>query len=486
MSSALAEVVAPAYRWVPPRARSRGADAVELAALAGLHLDPWQCEAIDVILGEDERGLPSAFEAAVLVSRQNGKGSILEALELYWLLVERVPLVLHSAHEFKTAAEGFRRIVGLLRSSDELWPEVDRVLTGAGSEAVEFVDGQRLRFVARSKGSGRGFTADKVILDEAYALSADEMAAMLPTLATREAAQVVYTSSAPMATSAVLHSVVRRGRRGGDPSLAYVEWRAPGSLREPGCADVRCRHEPDTPGCALDREDFWLAANPGRVPMDFIRKERRALDPAGFSRERLGWESDPAGESRLTAEAWLALADEQSRPEPLPVGIAVDTTKGLRRAVVAACGVRTDGRRHVEVLREDAGTEWLPEFLAPLCRSTRARVRILGGSSTAQAVVPALERARVPVEETSVSDYAAACGLLVDDVAEGRLVHRGQPSLSRAVEAVATVPVGDGGAFRWSPERSGGDVAALVAVTLARWQLEVDPQAVYDVAASVG
>ena len=48
------------------------------------------------------------LEVALIVSRQNGKGSILEALELAALFLDDfIPprgLILHSAHEFKTAA----------------------------------------------------------------------------------------------------------------------------------------------------------------------------------------------------------------------------------------------------------------------------------------------------------------------------------------------------------------------------------------------
>jgi hypothetical protein len=49
--------------------------------------------------------------------RQNGKGGIIEARELWGLFIGGEKLILHSAHEFKTAKEAMRRIEELLVSS---------------------------------------------------------------------------------------------------------------------------------------------------------------------------------------------------------------------------------------------------------------------------------------------------------------------------------------------------------------------------------
>jgi phage terminase large subunit-like protein len=181
-TATLADLVPPTFECAPVAHSSFGAEAVELAASAGLVLDPWQVYALERILAEDEHGRPASFEAALIVPRQNGKGSVLEALSLAWLFLTDAPLILHSAHEFKTAAEGFRRLRTLIGGAPHLASMVGRITTAAGNEAIELTTGQRLRYVARSKGSGRGFSADKIILDEAYALSDDEMAALLPTL----------------------------------------------------------------------------------------------------------------------------------------------------------------------------------------------------------------------------------------------------------------------------------------------------------------
>ena len=77
---------------------SSGVEAAELAAAAGLFLDDWQRLALDVALGERADGRWAAFEVGLVVSRQNGKGSILEARELAGLFLFGGRLILHSAH----------------------------------------------------------------------------------------------------------------------------------------------------------------------------------------------------------------------------------------------------------------------------------------------------------------------------------------------------------------------------------------------------
>src|SRR5512135_2349968 len=87
----------------PPRVSSAGSEAVDLAASAGLTLDDWQAYSLDVALGERRDGKWSAFEVGLVVPRQNGKGGVLEARELAGLFLFDERLILHSAHEFKTA-----------------------------------------------------------------------------------------------------------------------------------------------------------------------------------------------------------------------------------------------------------------------------------------------------------------------------------------------------------------------------------------------
>ena len=225
MTSATAVLVGsqvPRYLLVPRAKSSAGPEAVELAASAGLELDPWQSLVLEGALAEAPDGRWAAKEVGLIVPRQNGKGGILEARELAGLFLFGEMLILHSAHEFKTAVEAFRRVLSLIQNTPDLDRRVQRVSTSHGEEGVELIGGQRLRFVARSTGSGRGFTGDCVILDEAYNLSPAVIAALLPTMAAVRNPQLWYTSSAPLprSESDTLRRLCKRGREGAREAMA--------------------------------------------------------------------------------------------------------------------------------------------------------------------------------------------------------------------------------------------------------------------------
>lgn len=206
----------PRYQVVPPARSSAGGDAVELAASAGLILDPWQRTVLEGALGERDDGKWAASEVGLIVPRQNGKGGVLEARELAGLFLFEERLLIHSAHEFKTAAEAFRRLRDLVVNSDELLKQVapHGIHTSHGEEGIELRTGQRIRFLARSTGSGRGFTGDLNVLDEAYNLTKATMSALVPTLSARPNPQLWYASSAPLprVESDTLRRLCRRGR----------------------------------------------------------------------------------------------------------------------------------------------------------------------------------------------------------------------------------------------------------------------------------
>lgn len=104
----------PRVSWSPPRVSTLGVEAVDLCAAAGLFLDPWQQFVLDEMLAFRADGKFSAMEVAAVIPRQNGKGACLEARALAGLFLLDERLILFTAHQFKTAREHFRRIVGLV------------------------------------------------------------------------------------------------------------------------------------------------------------------------------------------------------------------------------------------------------------------------------------------------------------------------------------------------------------------------------------
>ncbi|MGY4986484.1 hypothetical protein [Streptomyces nigrescens] len=65
----------------------------------------------------------AAFEVGLVVSRQNGKGSLLEARELAGLFLFGERLIIHSAHQFDTSKEAFERILMLVENTPSWKPK---------------------------------------------------------------------------------------------------------------------------------------------------------------------------------------------------------------------------------------------------------------------------------------------------------------------------------------------------------------------------
>ena len=452
VSAPLVGVQRPRILVRPPSVSSSGAEAVDLARHAGLVLDPWQQFVLEVGLAERADGKWAAFEAACIVSRQNGKGAIFEALALAKLVLFGSELFIYSSHEFKTSREAFRRIGILIDSTPELSSRVLRTVRNPSEFGYDFRNGQRLRFFARSGGSGRGWSADDLFFDEAFKLGGEAMAALLPTLSTRDNPQVWYASSAALADSDQLHTLRRRALAGeGVERLAYMEFSAPED------ADVR------------DRE-AWALSNPAlgyRLSEEFIASEVDALPVDKFRRERLSIPDLPSGEALFPPHLWAACADPASKAKD-PVAFAVDVAPDRSSATIAAAGVREDGKPHVTVVDSRPGTDWIVGRVAELVAKWRPSAVALDSAGPSGALVQEFEAASLDVVAASSRDLTNACGRFFDLVASGELRHRDESSLNAAAAAARRRNVGDAWAYTRRRD-SDADLTPLYAATLALW-----------------
>jgi hypothetical protein len=431
---------------------SSGQECSDWAATAGLILDDWQTWVLEEALAERDDRRWSAFEVGLIVPRQNGKGSILEALELYHLFVLGTRLVVHSAHEFKTAREHFLRVKTLIQSTPHLNDQVKHIYDANGAEAVHLNNGCRLNFVARSKGSTRGFSGDLIVLDEAFNLSPSAMGAMFFTLGARPNPQVWYTSSAPHADSEVLHSVRARGLSGDGGALLFAEWG--------NDADVDWHDE-------HERLEADYRANPAlgiRLNEEFCENEYNTLKDLGdeFPRERLGVPSEPDSSAGVFPPGkWQACEDLDSK---LVGGarIGLQVGPGMQWASFATCGPNTDGFLHGELVERLDGTSKVVERAKYY--ADKYGPIIVNSTGPTSGVLRELEHAKVKIEEVSDSAMPKACARLQDKVVDGTFRHIGQAQLDAAVAGAAIRVSGD--SWRWSQTNSRVDITPLVAVTL--------------------
>ena len=417
-------------------------------------MDPWQRWVLEEACAQRADGKWAAFEVGLVVPRQNGKGAVLEALELAALFLWGERLIVHSAHQFATAQEHFLRMQQLIEGcddlADQLLPGGKGIVTANGKEAIRLKSGARLKFVARSKGAARGFTGDRIILDEAYDLPERAVGAMLPALSSRPNPQVWYTSSAPQSDSAVLHALRDRGIAGDERRLFFAEWG-----NEPGA----------------DPEDWDAIArgNPAlgiRITPEFVEDEFRAMGHLGdeFLRERLGIPSAADSTAGVFGPGtWAACTDADSQIES-GLTIALDVADAMAFSSFAAAGWRADGLLHGEVIERAPGTGWVVTAAQELTEHWGVPIA-LDPRSPAGGLVESLKEAGVDVVEVGDGEMPRACAALQEKVLDGTFRHLGQKPLDDAVAGAQIRPVGD--AWRWSRTSSRVDISPLVAVTIA-------------------
>ena len=436
-----------------------GDDAVALSEHAGLYLDDWQQFVLTESLGERANGKWASFEVGLIVPRQNGKGAIIEARQLAAMFLTKDPIVIYSAHQFKTAKQMYRRIRDLCKNT----PDLDKLVKGRYRQSNEEtgieLDWGRLQFFARSAGAGRGFTGDTMFFDEAYNLDPELISDMLPTLSAVENAQVWYVSSAGMESSEQLEKIRNRGISGNEPRLAFFEWSAP-------------------EGVDLADERWWVACNPAmgiRLDQEFVREvEFKNMDEEKFGRERLGIWKAPEPEvddSVLDVEKWRTLGSVGNVTLRKKVALAVDMSPDRKWVTIGAAVKAEDGRTHVEVGYHAKPGPGLIRMLLNLIERWDPVALVIDRQSPAYSLVPALQKAEIEPEVTTAGQLVQACGGFYDAHELGDLHHTGDPLLVAAVDNHTTRNVAGGG---WAWDRKGnGTISPLVAVTLAHWAIGI-------------
>lgn len=469
--------------------------------MAGLILDPWQRDVLDDVcaLSPDEPDMWATLENCIVVPRQNGKGGDIEAYVLGCLFLFDDEQILYSAHRFDTSQKMFKRIRNLINGCPPLKRRVRRIYEGNGKESVHLKSGQELVFHTRSDSAGRGFTGNKIILDEAFKLESTMMGALMPTMSAVRNPQITYWSSAGWEISTQLGQVRRRAlaslmvrllgegldleaaadvlgicaedaeryqrRAAADPGLAFLEWSVPETLQR-----VRA---------VMADPKLHAMANPaygGRISPAFVLKELRAMGAVEFARERLGIGDYPPDEED---EGWSVITEADWTRLVYPDGVdvrpgreggrraafAVDMRPDRSKSCISAAYEDEDGKLVVEVIAHAEGSGWVVPRLLELRKTYDPCAIALDTVGPASSLIEELKNAGVDVLELSTSDIAQAYGQFMDAVTDTRhLRHLDQEPLTDAVKGALTRPLG----VRKAWDRDGdADISPLVAGTNA-------------------
>lgn len=482
----------PLYRLVPPAKSSAGQETIDLAASAGLMLDPHQQLVLHGALGEvpDRRHPGLVRWAAPVVAdiepRQNGKNSTITARQLGGLYLFEEPLQVHTAHRADTALDAFDRLCEVIDGSPDLRRRVKRMLRGNGTQSVELQrPRRRVVFRTRSKGAGRGIPPQVLYIDEAYYLI--DLGAIVPSTSAQRNPQHWYSSSAPTPTpeSESLRRLMRRGRAGATgktraPGMAYFEWSArlpPTESRTEWADAVAARlHDPD----AVAEANAALGT---RLSMESVETmDRTAMTDEEYARERLGLvyldEESPI-DPVIPPVAWQQCKSPASEPVD-PVTFAFEVSHDRAWSNIGVSAPSTLGGRHVEIVENRPGTSWVIDRLIEL-RDAHTPTAVVclpsgpAGGLLAEAETKGLKvgvpegrdaKGETKYHTITAGDYAQACAAAYDDIVEHRWRHLGHGELDKAAATAEKRRTGD----TWVFDRRGDvDISPLTAVTLAAW-----------------
>ena len=454
-----------------PRWRlTEGEDAAFLSSSYGLIPDEWQSLAVDDVLAVRADGRWVSTRCGWSVPRQNGKNAALEIVELYKMVVLG-RRILHTAHEVKTARKAFLRLSSFFenRKFPELAAMLKEIRRTNGQEAILLhtsecdrrarcgCDGASCEFIARSKGSGRGFTVDDLVMDEAQELDDFVYAALLPTISASPSGNpqqiVCGTPPGPRDSGEVFTRLRKDALSGRSLRTLWLEW----------------SFDPDAD---LDDRTQWAKANPAlgvRLDQQVIADERAAMDDATFQRERGGVWAVDGTRKVIPDHVWQALFDPSSQPVDGGLAMAIDMAPEGASASIGVAGQRPDGRWHVELIEQREGSMWVVDRAASVALRHGFGAVVVDGASPAVALVEPLRAKGLTVTVTGARDMGQACGSIYRLIVEDGIRHVGQPQLALSMSVARKRAIGSEGLWGWGRSVSGADISPTVVVTLALW-----------------
>lgn len=508
-----------------------GMDCLAWAKGVGYDLFDWQKWVLLNGFGTDTSGAWSALQSALIVPRQNGKGTVLEVLELYHMFVLRDNLLIHTSHELKTSQEHLLRVEKAIEENSSLRANVKMsgnkmarhtngqevielkkkptLILGPNGSRVRISNSPRLRFLARSRGSARGFTADFLVYDEAMILDTSSVGASLPTLSSRPNPQVWFTGSSGLEDSfqlAQLHNHIKKD----DHTIFGAEWSIQEHKETCTRDEIKGRASNNFVICDnplhQDRDDpnSVATANPSlgiTIQVNYVRKmEFGSMDRTEFDRERLGvgqWPSEDAAWAVIPEDLWETLTIQIKKGErSRPMAFAVDVDPEGRSATISVAWWKAGQGIVIETAKSRPGTAWVMDTLKDWDKKYRPIAIVIPRSGPAAGLGDDVEKMwpdnpkwGTKVIRATVNDEAAAFAWFTQQCRNGKkqITHLAQeraPKMYAALGRAETRVVGDGGQT-WSRRDSETDITPITSATLAAWGLNRKRKS-YDLVGSIG
>ena len=439
---------------------SKGQDMIDLATELGINLMEWQRYVC--IHGHKVRpdGRWAHSELGLIMSRQQGKSTLMMLRILTGMFVWGEGLQLASAHRLTTSLETFRQIVGLIETNPRLEKEVKKIRWQHGAEEIELF-GNRRFVVKAANNAARGLSKPETIhLDELREYKdEDAWSSMRYSMMAAKNPQVWIYSSAGDQHSVILNKLRERALASAttnDP-IGWFEWSA----------------EPDAPILLPSGEINWDAfaqANPS-LGITIHPDNLKAVinDPPDIVRTEVLAQWVDTINSAIDAQKWSLC---QTEPIPLdpeqPTWLGLDLSPDRKFGALVATQ-RLSGERFNLVLLHTWSNDYslndlaVANDIAPYVRRYNTQT-VAYSKRTAQAVASRLVPAGIPITDMDGAIYAESCDRWLGAINSHRLQHGGQEELTQQTLSAAKLPFGDGS---WVIGRRASRVAVCAAVASA-------------------
>lgn len=441
-------------RWATQRSPERetfGGQVAAAAASFNQPLMPWQRLVADVgceyLPGTK---IPAYREVIVTIPRQNGKTTLTLSFEVQRAIGWGAPQkIAYTAQTGKDAREKLLNDQApiLQASTAPIAAAIARVMRGVGNEAILWKSGSRIFVLNSGEDAGHGKVIDLGVIDESFADEDDRREqAMLPAMLTRPSAQILNISTAGTERSPFLRRKVDAGRAAVADDIrqgiAYFEWSAPDD------ADI-------------DDPATWRACMPAlgfTITEEVVVHARQTMSEGDFRRAMLNqWTI--SDERVIPAALWEQAKDPRTAPDGrFALGFDVNPERTSASIVVA------DEQMRAELVEHTDGLATVVDRIAEIAERWSMPI-VVDGQSPAGSFINELKARHLNVRTYSTREVAAACAVLYDGIADGKVKIRPSEALDTAAAAARKRQVND--SWIWGRRDSSEDVSPLIALTLA-------------------
>ena len=411
-----------------------------------------------------------------LISRQNGKTVLSEVIASFFLNMLGVDSVFGTSLSLDKAEEVWEAVIRDQEDIPDLSQDIERVSRTNGNKRLILTDGRQYKVGAPTRRAGRGDSNDLVMLDEI-----------------REHRDWETWSAAAASTVAKPNGIIMCFSNAGDPDSIVLR-----QLRSQAVATIDGK-EAQNFGGEVDSKSLglfeWSApdeaktddmkalaqANPalgyGLLTERALMSNRATFPENKFRSECMCQQVETILPQPFPDGAWDACLDMASNiPLESDVYFGIDLSEDRRWTSIGACGLRSDGNWHIEVVARAVGTEWAIDWFR--ARAMRGKIRLAFQGRGAPVTGLAEQICSIQgVERFAIegSDLASSWGRFWDGVAASdpatkrggtKIFHLQQPVLDTPAKTMQLRQMGGGVAL---PDRrkSPDDIAPLFACIMA-------------------